>query len=119
MVEQKEEKRSMAIFRQVNLGMACDIQEWVEGCAWGLSGSDPGKHKSWGSGGEVEKAENCVRTVTGNVRLVLTGMSRHGRDKRQDKNYCSMVTTPNMEPQREGIKERGQSQESRDGGYHQ
>lgn len=67
----------------------------------------------------MEKAESCVRTVTGNVRLVLTGMSRHGRDKRQDKNYCSMVTTPNMEQQREGIEERGQSQKSRDGGCHQ
>lgn len=29
----------------------------------------------------MEKAESCMKTVTGNVCLVLTGMSRHGRVK--------------------------------------
>lgn len=37
MVEHKEEKRVWVIFRQVKLGMACDIQEWVERRTWGLT----------------------------------------------------------------------------------
>lgn len=70
----------MVIFRQVDLGMVVDVQEWVEECTRGLTvfarvpqGQTLENTRDGVQEGGVS-AESRLNPVTGNVPLVLTGM---------------------------------------------